>query len=781
LKKIAIILFLTNPVILLHAQKVNFEWANQAGGTGVVDARGLSIITDASGNIYTTGFFNGQVDFDPGPGVYNLNPSDSIDLYVSKLDSSGKFVWAKQLSGINGAIAARGKAITLDAVGNAFITGDFLDVTGNWNCFVSKLDASGNFFWTKQLGRTSNGTSIKIDDSGNIYTAGLFSGESDFDPGPGTFNLFSGTSALFLSKLDANGDFVWAKGVSGYNSGAGIYGQVTDGITIALDGSQNIFISGSFVGTVDFDPGTAFYHITADDNSGSRDIFILKLDESGNFNWVKQIGGIENDYVVSTAVNSSGEVYIAGNFSGTADFDPGSATYNLVAGTGIANTFISKLDNNGNFIWAKQLVGNMQWCYSMALDNTGNLYTTGYFGGTLDIDPGTGTYNLSTPGYEIFISKLNGDGNLIWAKQIGGTATIISNSIVPDMLGNVYTTGYFLSGEIDFDPGPGNYNLTSGDGDQIFALKLSSCKNNTYSDITANSCKNYILNGQAYSSTGVYKQALTNAAGCDSIITLNLTINILHETYNITSCKNFTWNNHLYSTSGTYTDTLITTNGCDSIVTLNLTITVPLLTTVTQSICTGESANGHTVSGTYVDTLIAINGCDSIVTLQLTVLPKPSPYLGADALLCIGDSLRLSPGKFTNYTWQDGSVQDHFIVKKSGLYAVTVTNNCGSATDEIAITEEHCNIYFPTVFTPNNDGKNELFKILGVNNLAAYHLLIYNRWGQKVFETFDPSKGWNGSFNGKTPALETFIWYCELKKQGETNIIKKKGTVILIK
>lgn len=96
------------------------------------------------------------------------------------------------------------------------------------------------------------------------------------------------------------------------------------------------------------------------------------------------------------------------------------------------------------------------------------------------------------------------------------------------------------------------------------------------------------------------------------------------------------------------------------------------------------------------------------------------------------------------------------------------------------IREGPCDIYFPTVFTPNNDGKNDQFKILGANTLTAYYLLVYNRWGRKVFETFDHSKGWDGSFNGQLQSLETFIWYCELKRQGETNTIKKKGIVTLI-
>ncbi|MEO7962262.1 MAG: SBBP repeat-containing protein [Ginsengibacter sp.] len=782
MKKISFILFLTSLAVLpVRAQKVNFEWAIQAGGSNLVDARGLSTITDASGNVYTTGFFTGQVDFDPGPGIYNLTSSDSVDVYIFKLDSTGKFLWAKQMDVSFNSISARGKAITADAVGNVFVTGDFLDVYRAWGCFVAKLDAAGNFLWIRKLGAFSMGTSIATDALGNVYTAGLFFSDGDFDPGPGLFNLLTGSSALFLSKLDSNGDFVWAKGVIGFANSNGTYGRITDEPSIAFDGSNNIYTVGSFIGEVDFDTGPGSLYLTSFGNANTRDLFVIKLDGDGNLTWARQMGGIDSDYGVSVAVDNSGNVYTAGNFSGTADFDPGIAAYNLNTLNGILNTFISKLDNSGNFIWAKQFAGNRQWCYSIALDNNGNIYTTGYFEGTLDVDPGAGVYNLSTAGYNTFISRLDGSGNFVWAKQLGGTATIISNSIVADIMGNIYTTGYFHSGQVDFDPGAGSYNLTSSDGDNIFVHKLSQCTNSTSSAIIVSACKNYTLNGQVYDTSGVYTQTLTNAQGCDSIITLSLTITTVNEVFNIAACKTFTWNNRIYIASGTYTDTLMTTKGCDSIITLNLSITPALFTTVSQSVCVGQSVGGHTASGNYADTLIAANGCDSIIKLQLTVLPNPSPNLGSDLLLCTGDSLLLYPGKFATYIWQDGSVQDHITIKKAGLYSVAVTDQCGLATDEIMIREGPCDIYFPTVFTPNIDGKNDQFKILGANTLTAYHLLVYNRWGRKVFETFDHSKGWDGSFNGQLQSLETFIWYCELKRQGETNTIKKKGIVTLIK
>ena len=253
------------------------------------------------------------------------------------------------------------------------------------------------------------------------------------------------------------------------------------------------------------------------------------------------------------------------------------------------------------------------------------MYTTGYFAKTLDFDPGPGLYQLSTSGFDIFISKLDSNGDFVWAKQMGGTARVICNSITVDTAFAIYTTGYFFSGQVDFDPGPDSFYLHSGDAENLFVHKMGQCLGSTSSIIVASACSKYILNGQTYDTSGVYTQYLNNTAGCDSILTLQLTINALHKVVYITTCDNYTMNNHTYNTSGTYTDRIIAANGCDSIVTLHLTITPPYTTTIARSICVGQSYNGYSVAGIYNDTLVTGNGCDSIVMLHLTVSPDPSP------------------------------------------------------------------------------------------------------------------------------------------------------------
>jgi hypothetical protein len=454
------------------ANAQNFVWARQLGGTNIDG--GYSIAVDASGNVYTSGYFYGTADFDPGPDTFNLTSAGSRDIFISKLDASGNFVWAKQLGGPDW---DNGYSIAVDNSGSVFITGYFqgtvdfdpgpntfnLTSVGIYDIFISKLDATGNFVWAKQLGgsTTSIGNSIALDASGNVYTTGKFSGTVDFDPGPGTFNLFStGGSDIFISKLDASGNFVWAKKMGGFGEDIGN--------SIAVDSSGNVFTTGYFQGTADFDPGPGTFNFSS---AGNEDIFISKLDALGNFVWAKKMGGPSYDRGNSIAVDASGNVFTTGYFQGTVDFDPGPGTFNLT-GAGSRDAFISKLDASGNFVWAKQL-GGSSIGNSIALDASGNVYTTGSFYGTADFDPGPGTFNLTSAGDgDIFISKLDDSGNFVWAKHMGGFYDDFANSIAVDEFGNVYTTGSFKV-TVDFDPGPGIFNLTSALMSDAFVHKMS--------------------------------------------------------------------------------------------------------------------------------------------------------------------------------------------------------------------------------------------------------------------------------------------------------------------
>src|SRR5690606_21731654 len=155
---------------------------------------------------------------------------------------------------------------------------------------------------------------------------------------------------------------------------------------------------------------------------GSQDVFISKLDANGNFVWAKRIGGTSSDFGNAIAIDGVGNVYTTGRFSDVVDFDPGTGTFNLNGGYGYYfDVFVSKLNVNGEFVWAKRIGGNgVDVGHAITLDGNNNVYTTGFFTGTVDFDPGTGTHNLASTGAnDIFISKLDVNGNFLWANKFG--------------------------------------------------------------------------------------------------------------------------------------------------------------------------------------------------------------------------------------------------------------------------------------------------------------------------------------------------------------------------
>jgi hypothetical protein len=469
MKKTILLLLLTCITgFTVNAQNNALLWAKSVGSSAGTDI-GLSVAVDVSGNVYTTGYFTGTVDFDPGAGSFPLTAGGNIDMYVSKLDASGNFVWAVAMGSTG---YDQGNDIAVDASGNVYVSGYFqatvdfdpgagsfpLSSAGGTDIMVVKLDAAGSFVWAKAMGGTGDdtGQSIALDASANVYSTGSFGATVDFDPGAGLANLTSaGNKDIFVSKLDVDGNFVWARrnGSTGNDQA----------MAIAVDASANVYMGGSFNGTVDFDPGAGTVNLTA----SGQGLFVYKLNTAGTFVWARNTGNGGSGETQGLALDASGNIYTTGYFAATVDFDPGAATVNLTA-AGAGDIFLSKLDAAGIFVWAKNMGGTSFYpSHDVAIDLTGNVYITGYFSGTIDFDPGAGTANLTAAGNnDIFIVSFTAAGDLVWAKQQGSTSADYGYGITTDASQNVYVTGTF-NGTVDFDDGSGITNLTSlgGAGD----------------------------------------------------------------------------------------------------------------------------------------------------------------------------------------------------------------------------------------------------------------------------------------------------------------------------
>lgn len=328
--------------------------------------------------------------------------------------------------------------------------------------------------WAKQFGGSA--LSLAVDDNGNIFTLGGFADTADVDPGPGVSNLVSaGSSDIFISKLDASGNLVWARKFGGT--------AYDEGTQLQLDAAGNIYFTGYFTDTADFDPGAGVLNLVS---AGSNDVFVVKLDASGDLLRARQFGGTSFDRGLGLWVNATGNVYTVGRFENTVDFDPGANTNNMTSAGG-ADAFISKLDPSGNFVWAKQFGGTGQdISEAITLDNLGNIYTTGNFADTVDFDPDLGaTFNLTHSG--IFVSKLDANGDFVWAKEIGGTGRAFGYAIAVDSASNVYTTGNFF-GMVDFNPGsaPSDtfFMASIGQFNDVFVSKLDTDGNFVWANKT---------------------------------------------------------------------------------------------------------------------------------------------------------------------------------------------------------------------------------------------------------------------------------------------------------
>lgn len=466
-------LFLSLSIMLatfVDAQSI--EWLTSFGAAN--DQVAYSTNVDNSGNVYTTGIFFSSINFETPTGNLTLNSAGGLDIFISKMDSDGNLIWALSFGG-----SLDEKAYSyVDSSGNIFTIGyfngtvdfdpgsgtNFLSSAGDKDIFIQKLNSDGNFIWAKSIGGPSGdiGQSICVDPEGNILTTGIFSGTVDFNPGTGINNFASiGSKGIFIQKLDSNGNYIWTKTFGG---GSYDYGQ-----KITVSPSGNIYTTGYFSGTVDFDPSPGISNSTA---IGSNDVFIQKLESTGNFLWVKTFGGIHDDRGFSIALDDFENAYVIGFFQDIVDFDPGSGTA-YMASQGSIDVFVLKLKFNGTYDWVKTFAGpGSDFGFSINIDDLGNIYTTGAFYYTISFETLNGPTTLTSAGnLDVYVNKMDVTGNTIWVKQFGSIYEDYGFALHVDENHNIYSAGSF-TGVADFNPGSNDAYLTSQGNIDAFIVKL---------------------------------------------------------------------------------------------------------------------------------------------------------------------------------------------------------------------------------------------------------------------------------------------------------------------
>jgi hypothetical protein len=266
----------------------------------------------------------------------------------------------------------------------------------------------------------------------------------------------------------------------------------------------------------------------------------------------------------------------------------------------------------------------------------------------------------------------------------------------------------------------------------------------TTSNQSQTACNTYLFNNQTITQSGIYYDTLINTTGCDSIITLNLTINNpTSNTINQFACNSYTFNNQTITASGIYYDTLLNSAGCDSIITLNLTISTPTSNTINQSACNSYTFNNQTLttSGIYYDTLINSTGCDSNITLNLTVnnpniaTTQNGTQLSATATGASYQWLTCNP-----FTIISGANNQAYTATVNGDYAVAVTENgCTDTSNCVTLNSVGINeLNTQNLITISPNPTNSIFKIEYPMNGA--NVILYNSFGQKLLTSIIDNK-----------------------------------------
>lgn len=490
------------------AQIPTFAWVKQLTYPGFGSVTGISnVTTDAAGNAYIIGSFQGTVDINPGAATLNITAAGSSDIFIEKLSSSGAFLWVKTIGGTG---LDSPSYIHLDSLGNIFITGSFqntvdfnpgtstvnLTSAGGGDIFLLKLDNAGNYIFAKRFGGTGNdyGSILKTDLNGNIYLSGTFSSPSiNFS---GHTISFLGNFDSYLVKLDPLGTATWA---------LAYYAQTFD---MALDDSANIYLTGNFYDqNIDFDPGPGTYYMSVTGGISDHDFFLLKLNTNGNFVWVRNNdSSIYDDKGTGIGIDSQGNIITSMDYSTNAvklaKWTPGGTYIYLNTGGSVTSSSTIRsmkliVDAADKIILSGSISGNVSW--------SGNQGTLSGFGGN-----------------DVFAQKFTNAGAPIAGYEIviGDAMMDRFNAFSVDYHGGMYLIGSF-QGTVDFNYSSSAINnLTSIGSDDIFILKLAQPTLGSV-NLTTNSANDFSIQPNPFSANLNIQVASESEISSISIFTID--------------------------------------------------------------------------------------------------------------------------------------------------------------------------------------------------------------------------------------------------------------------
>ena len=489
-----------------------YQWALAGGGPSSDYLTGLAV--HAPNDLSAIGRYTGPANF--GPNL--LQSIDSTNLFVARISvpvvvvAPGPADFQSAVSVGGNIIDARG--VALDAAGNSYVTGTFsgavnfatgtatpvtLTSGGYEDIYVASYTQAGTLIWAKDVSGTgilkSQGNGIAVDAAGDVYVTGTYAGAITFAPGVGGTLTSLGGSDAFVAKFSSTGQFDWAASLGGTGNDLGT--------GIAADATGNVYASGSFAVTGHFGANTLV-------SAGGSDTYVTMLDPNGNDLWATRFGGTASDSGGRVAVDATGNVYASGGFTGAAVpyVKAGGVASTLVGNATLPSVFTLKLNQAGGIVWADSFTGVANTSAGgLAVDKSGNVFVSGTDRNTTAFGALSLTPN-GMPNSNAFVAKVNPDGSVAWAEEVGGTSAALGTDVEVDALGNVYLGGEF-TGTTNFNPGTGaaaNLNgfgaldifvdMLDANGNFLLARQAGGTGNDYLRDMAVNAASDLTLVGQ---------------------------------------------------------------------------------------------------------------------------------------------------------------------------------------------------------------------------------------------------------------------------------------------
>ncbi len=601
----------------------------------------FSTSLQANGGIIAGGSFQG----------YNNN----VRNYIARINSDGSCDIFNGFKGFNGEI----KTVTIQSDDKIIVGGEFSIVNGVSNNRICRLTPNGSVDSTFNFGNSGfngvvNTTVVQTD--GKIVVGGLFT-------------YYNGSLVNRIVRLNDNGTIDL-----NFNVGSGFNGEV---YTIFLQSDGKILVGGNFTVV----NGISTYRIVRLNPDGSVDLSFLSAYPFENI-------------IRTIHQQADGKILVGGDFLGKIKRLNVNGSQDLSFNSGGLNEKVRSIIQLPD---EKILVGgDFTFNGSLIRNRIARLNANGTDDDTFN--SGSGFNNivklislLSNGNYLVIgdFTQYNGIGGRNRIIQLDNNGLVISGFNPGSGFNNSANTLAFQSD--DKIVVGGNFNIYNGEcKNRLIRIQGGNC-NNTFSTLLITTCSAFTLNTQTYTQSGVYTQQLTNSQGCDSTITLNLTITQpTSSTITQTTCSSFNLNNQTYTQSGVYTQQLTNAQGCDSTITLNLTITQPSSNIITQSACSTFNLNDqtYTQSGVYTQQLTNAQGCDSTITLNLTITQPTSSTITQTA--CSSYTLN-------NQTYTQSGVYTQQLTNAQGCDSTITLNLTITQPSSSTINQTAC-----STFTLNN-------------------------------------------------------------------------------